>query len=170
MATGIYVIKKNDEPVYVGMSRGIFRRWDTHEKRWPATEYDYEILEHCEPEVLLSKEKVWINKLDTYYNGENLTGKQRKKRVVIKREKKPQGYSRKQFLLSTFRDEVCGCGESELVCLTWFPHHKKIRHLILRHAVNSKERQQALKLIEECKPLCSNCAAKHEFDQLGFVL
>jgi len=149
MATGIYVIKKNDEPVYVGMSRGIFRRWDTHEKRWPATEYDYEILEHCEPEVLLSKEKVWINKLDTYYNGENLTGK---------------------FLLSTFRDEVCGCGESELVCLTWFPHHKKIRHLILRHAVNSKERQQALKLIEECKPLCSNCAAKHEFDQLGFVL
>jgi hypothetical protein len=74
------------------------------------------------------------------------------------------------WLINSFRDYQCGCGETELVCLEWYPHHKKIRNLVYRNSAKSKEREQALKLIEECKPLCRNCIKKQEYDALGFVL
>ena len=68
---------------------------------------------------------------------------------------------RKRWLLNSFRDYQCQCGEAELVCLEWFPHHKKIRGLVMRHGAKSKQRQQAIELIEQSTPLCHNCAAKY---------
>ena len=56
---------------------------------------------------------------------------------------------RKRWLLNSFRDYQCQCGEAELVCLEWFPHHKKIRGLVMRHGAKSKQRQQAIELIEQ---------------------
>ena len=80
---GIYVIKnKKGVPVYVGQSKGIFRRWATHELNdYPSTKYTYEILETCERHELISKEKKWITQLDTYHNGDNKTGKRKRKRI-----------------------------------------------------------------------------------------
>ena len=43
---------------------------------------------------------------------------------------------RKDWLLNTFKGHLCPCGESELVCLEWYPNHKKITSL----CVNNKNK------------------------------
>ena len=53
---------------------------------------------------------------------------------------------RKSWLLNTFKGQSCPCGESELVCLEWYPNHKKISSLTLRHGIVTKEREVAEQL------------------------
>ena len=74
------------------------------------------------------------------------------------------------WVINSFRDYQCGCGETELVCLEWYPHHKKIRNLVYRNSAKSEERQQAIKLMEECTPMCSNCVTKLPYGLQPFVL
>ena len=71
---------------------------------------------------------------------------------------------RKRWLLNSFRDYQCQCGEAELVCLEWYPHHKKIRSLVMRHGAKTEQRKQAIELIEKSTPLCHNCAARYRND------
>jgi hypothetical protein len=68
---------------------------------------------------------------------------------------------RKRWLLNSLRDYICQCGEAELCVMEWYPHHKKIKSLVMRHGAKTKQRQQALELIENSTPLCHNCAAKY---------
>ena len=68
---------------------------------------------------------------------------------------------RKNWLLNSLKGHACPCGESELVCLEWHPHHKKIKAYVMRHGAKTKQRKQAIELIEQSTPLCHNCAAKY---------
>ena len=157
---GIYVIKKDDAPVYVGQSENIYHRWSTHEnKAYPTNEYEFSVLELCSVEILNEREKYWINKMDTYYNGDNRTGK--RKLMTKKRERAERDSNRRMWLRNTMKDFICQCGEAELCVMEWYPHHKKIKSLVMRHGARTKQRQQAIEMIENSTPLCQNCAAKY---------
>ena len=79
--------------------------------------------------------------------------------------------SRVLWLINSFRNYHCGCGETELVCLEWYPHHKKIRNLVYRNSAKSKERQEAQKLMDDSTPVCRNCVARLENGvDLPFIL
>ena len=168
---GIYVIKKENIPIYVGQSKGVFRRWAIHEKIYPTPTYSYEVLESCKIDELIEREKFWISKLDTYYNGANKTG--RKKRVVIRREnyvKAHRDNGRINWLLNSMKGHACPCGESELVCLEWHPHHKKITAFVLRHGAKTEERKQAQQLILKSEVVCHNCVSKIDNGLASFII
>ena len=74
------------------------------------------------------------------------------------------------WLINSFRDYQCGCGEAEMVTLVWHPHHRKIRNLIYRNGAKSAERQEAVKLMEQSTPVCRNCAAKLEYGLEPFLI
>ena len=78
--------------------------------------------------------------------------------------------SRITWLINSFRNYQCPCGESELCVLEWYPHHKKIRNLVYRNSAKSEARQEAIKLMEECTPVCRNCASKLQYGLQPFVL
>ena len=79
--------------------------------------------------------------------------------------------SRVLWLINSFRNNHCGCGETELVSLEWYPHHKKIRNLVYRNSAKSKERQEAQKLMDDSTPVCRNCVARLENGvDLPFIL
>jgi len=78
--------------------------------------------------------------------------------------------SRIIWLLNSFKGLQCPCGQAELVCLQWYPNHKKIRHLVYRYAAKSEERTKAEQLIEESTVLCHNCASLHRAGLAPFIL
>ena len=45
---------------------------------------------------------------------------------------------RKNWLLNSLKGHACPCGESELVCLEWHPHHKKIKAYVMRHGAKTE--------------------------------
>lgn len=61
------------------------------------------------------------------------------------------------------------CGESETACLKFFPHDKKIRSISKRKGLNSKSRQEVVKLIDSSKIVCSNCYIKFENDIIDIM-
>jgi len=77
------------------------------------------------------------------------------------REKAERDAGRKTWLRNTFKDFQCACGEAEIVCFEWYPHDQKIKALVLRHGAKTKQRKEAIKLIELSTPMCHNCAAKY---------
>jgi hypothetical protein len=78
--------------------------------------------------------------------------------------------SRVTWLINSFRDYQCPCGEAELVCLEWYPHHKKIRNLVYRNSAKTEERKQAEQLIEESTAVCHNCVSKIDNGLASFIL
>jgi len=77
---------------------------------------------------------------------------------------------RKSWLLNTFKGHSCPCGESELVCLEWYPNQKKITSLVLRHGIKTEERLKAQQLISESTAVCRNCISKIDNGLAPFVL
>lgn len=77
---------------------------------------------------------------------------------------------RKNWLLNSMKGHSCPCGESELVCLQWHPHHRKVTALVLRHGAKTEERKQAQQLIEESTTVCHNCASKIATGLASFIL
>ena len=78
--------------------------------------------------------------------------------------------SRVLWLINSFKDQQCPCGEAELVTLVWHPHHRKIRNLVYRNSSKSKERQEAQQLMDESTPICRNCVAKIEHGLEPFLI
>lgn len=88
---GIYKItNKINGHSYIGLSTHIEDRWEYHKKpynwkresrktlyqaiqKYGIDNFDFEVLEECSPEELGEKEKFYIAKYDTYYNGYNMT-------------------------------------------------------------------------------------------------
>lgn len=61
-------------------------------------------------------------------------------------------------LIQTFEGLECEiCGHPEAQNLVWYPHHKKIRHNLLRFGKRSEEFEDAKKLIEQSIPVCLHC-------------
>ena len=88
---GIYKITNQiNGHSYIGLSTHIEDRWDYHKdpynwdrekdkalyiaiKKYGIDNFNFEILEECSPEQLSEKEKFYIAKYDTFYNGYNMT-------------------------------------------------------------------------------------------------
>ena len=61
------------------------------------------------------------------------------------------------------------CGESETVCLKFYPHDSEIRKITKRVGTNPKSRKEIFSLIDESIILCSNCWIKVDNDLIEFI-
>ncbi len=86
------------------------------------------------------------------------------------RDTQMRDIGRKNWLLNSLKGHACPCGESELVCLEWHPHHKKIKAYVMRHGAKTEERIQAQQLIQESTAVCHNCASKIDNGLASFIL
>ena len=68
------------------------------------------------------------------------------------------------------KDQSCNhCGESETVCLKFYPHDSGIRKLSKRVGTNSESQKEVIKLINDSKILCSNCWIKLDNDLIELI-
>ena len=66
--------------------------------------------------------------------------------------KKDGRNGRRNSLLNRFVNKSCQyCGESEQVALMFYPHHRKIRSLNLRHGKKHKAQEEIQRLEEESR-------------------
>ena len=61
------------------------------------------------------------------------------------------------------------CGESETVCLKFYPHEAEIRKQTNRKGMNENSRQEIKLLIDECSIVCSNCWIKIDNDLIEWI-
>ena len=61
------------------------------------------------------------------------------------------------------------CGESETICLKFYPHDVEIRKQAKRVGTNDDSRKAIMKLISESKVVCSNCWLKLDNDLIEFL-
>ena len=82
-----------------------------------------------------------------------------------------RNYRKRIILLNeVLADRSCiHCGESETVCLKFYPHDAEIRKITKRVGTNPKSRKEIFHLINESKILCSNCWIKQDNDLLEFI-
>ena len=82
-----------------------------------------------------------------------------------------RNYRKRIILLNeVLSDMSCiHCGESETVCLKFYPHDAEIRKITKRVGTNPKSRKEIFHLINESKILCSNCWIKQDNDLLEFI-
>ena len=89
---------------------------------------------------------------------------------TIKRTTK-RNYQKRQIWLNEYLSEkFCQhCGESETMCLYFYPHDKKIRSISRRTGTNEKSREKVKKYIDDSKILCYNCKIKLENDLIELL-
>jgi len=82
-----------------------------------------------------------------------------------------RNYRKRIVLLNEFlADKSCKhCGESETVCLQFYPHNSQIRKLTKRVGMSDESRKEILKLINDSNILCSNCWIKVDNDLIEFI-
>lgn len=86
MSCGIYKIQnKLNNKVYIGQSKNTQERWKHHKnsndncsihkafKKYGIENFDFSIIEECEPSQLNEKEIYWINQYNSYWDGYNET-------------------------------------------------------------------------------------------------
>ena len=82
-----------------------------------------------------------------------------------------RNYRKRIVLLNEFlADKSCQhCGESETVCLKFYPHNSEIRKLTKRVGINDKSRKEVIDLMQDSHILCSNCWIKTDNDLIEFL-
>ena len=82
-----------------------------------------------------------------------------------------RNYRKRIILLNeVLADRSCiHCGESETVCLKFYPHDAEIRKITKRVGTNPKSRKEIFHLISESQILCSNCWIKVDNDLIEFI-
>ena len=82
-----------------------------------------------------------------------------------------RNYRKRIVLLNEFlADKSCQhCGESETVCLKFYPHNAEIRKLTKRVGTNNKSRKEIFHLLDNSIILCSNCWIKIDNDLIEFI-
>ena len=82
-----------------------------------------------------------------------------------------RNYRKRIVLLNEFlADKSCQhCGESETVCLKFFPHYSEIRKITKRVGTSNKSRKEIFRLINNSHILCSNCWIKSDNDLIEFI-
>ena len=74
------------------------------------------------------------------------------------------------LLIENLGDKSCKhCGESETVCLKFYPHDAEIRKITKRVGTNPNSRKEIFSLIDESIILCTNCWIKVDNDLLEFI-
>ena len=82
-----------------------------------------------------------------------------------------RNYRKRIILLNEFlSDKSCNhCGESETICLKFYPHDSEIRKLTKRVGTNNKSRKEIFYLVGNSTILCSNCWIKADNDLIEFI-
>jgi len=82
-----------------------------------------------------------------------------------------RNYRKRIILLNDFlADKSCQhCGESETVCLKFYPHDSEIRKITKRVGTSDKSRQEIFHLMKKSHILCSNCWIKSDNDLIEFI-
>jgi len=82
-----------------------------------------------------------------------------------------RNYRKRIVLLSEFlSDKSCNhCGESETICLKFYPHDAEIRKLTKRVGTSNESRKEIFHLVGNSIILCSNCWIKRDNDLLEFI-
>ena len=82
-----------------------------------------------------------------------------------------KNYRKRIILLNKFlSDKSCKhCGESETVCLKFYPHNAEIRKLTKRVGISDKSRKEIFHLLDISIILCSNCWIKCDNDLIEFI-
>jgi hypothetical protein len=77
---------------------------------------------------------------------------------------------KKLWLNKYLAEKFCEhCGESETVCLKFYPYNKQIRKLTKRKGMNEVSRKEPLDLIKKSTVVCSNCFIKLDNDLIEFI-
>ena len=82
-----------------------------------------------------------------------------------------RNYRKRIVLLNEFlSDKSCNhCGESETICLKFYPHDSEVRKLTKRVGTNDKSRKEIFYLVDNSTILCSNCWIKADNDLIEFI-
>lgn len=82
-----------------------------------------------------------------------------------------RNYRKRIVLLNEYlAEKSCEhCGESETVCLKFYPHNSEIRKLTKRVGISEESRKEIIKLMQESHILCSNCWIKRDNDLIEFL-
>ena len=82
-----------------------------------------------------------------------------------------RNYRKRIVLLNDFlADKSCvHCGESETMCLKFYPNDKQIRSASKRKGLNEDSRKEILNLMSSSKIVCSNCYIKLENDVIDIM-
>ena len=82
-----------------------------------------------------------------------------------------RNYRKRIILLNeVLADKSCiHCGESETVCLKFYPHDAEISKITKRVGTNPKSRKEIFHLIDASQILCSNCWIKVDNDLVEFI-
>ena len=82
-----------------------------------------------------------------------------------------RNYRKRFVLLNEFlADKSCQhCGESETVCLKFYPHNAQIRKLTKRVGISNESRKEIFHLLDNSIILCSNCWIKIDNDLIEFI-
>ena len=82
-----------------------------------------------------------------------------------------RNYRKRIVLLNEFlADKSCQhCGESETVCLKFYPHDSEIRKITKRVGTSNKSRREIFRLMDKSHILCSNCWIKSDNDLIEFI-
>ena len=74
------------------------------------------------------------------------------------------------FLNEFLADKSCEhCGESETICLKFYPHNSEIRKITKRVGTNDESRKEIFDLINKSHIVCSNCWIKLDNDLVEFI-
>ena len=92
-----------------------------------------------------------------------------KYKETIKRVARRNYQKRVAWLNNHLGNESCvHCGESETVCLKFYPHDLKIRRIVKRVGINEESQKEVMELINESKVVCANCWVKLDNDLIEF--
>ena len=82
-----------------------------------------------------------------------------------------RNYRKRIILLNEFlANKSCQhCGESETVCLKFYPHNSEIRKLTKRVGISNESRKEIFHLLDNSIILCSNCWIKIDNDLIEFI-
>ena len=80
-------------------------------------------------------------------------------------------YRKRIVLLNEYlADKSCKhCGESETVCLKFYPHDSEIRKKTKRVGTSNESRKEIFELMDDSYILCSNCWIKLDNDLIEFI-
>ena len=90
------------------------------------------------------------------------------KQTILKNKQNGRD-NRKIWLINSFQDYHCEhCGESETICLRYYPNHKEIYNLNQKYGLKSNKRKEIDELININKVLCVNCIEKTKYDIINY--
>ena len=93
-----------------------------------------------------------------------------KYKETIKRVARRNYQKRISWVNQYLANKSCvNCGESETICLKFYPHNAEIRKLTKRVGTSDKSRKEIFHLLDNSIILCSNCWIKIDNDLIEFI-